>query len=181
MNPSLGQHQKWTIILISLATLVGCIYGQTGYRCYTCVSQENDLTCLNNPNQVIVGSPWTECDQEDGSGFGWCTIRRVEYTDMPGTIASFVRGCEKKEPPIQDDIRIDNQFTVFYRTCRSHLCNTGDGVDSLDTSNDVVSGPGSNRRPIIVLAENAALSSSIPPVQILALALGLLTVLIHFP
>ncbi|CAG7785679.1 unnamed protein product [Allacma fusca] len=82
MNPCLGQHQKWTITLL-LVTLVGCIHGQTGYRCYTCVSQENDMVCLNNPNQVIVGSPSTPCDQEDGSGFGWCTIRRVEYTDMP--------------------------------------------------------------------------------------------------
>ncbi|CAG7831511.1 unnamed protein product [Allacma fusca] len=57
----------------------------------------------------------------------------------------------------------------------------GDGVDSLDTSNDVVIGAGgSNRKPIIVPAEDAALPN-IPSMMTLLLLLALLSLVIHFP
>lgn len=52
-----------------------------GLICYTCVSTVNDLTCLNDPDKVVNGSPLTDCKKGE---LGCCTITRQEYLEEPG-------------------------------------------------------------------------------------------------
>jgi len=127
------QHQKWIIISVFFficANLIGCVNAKTGYKCYSCVTQNGNNVCLDNPSAVVEGAATVECDVENEDKFGWCTIVRQEYTNIPGEIVNFVRGCVKK-PPNLDGVYVDEQYTFIYSNCRSHLCNTGDGLEQI--------------------------------------------------
>lgn len=127
------QHQpKWittiSFFAVFCAILVGCVNGKTGFKCYTCVSQNDDKGCLENPGGVQEGSPTVECDQEENDDlFGWCTVVRQEYTDIPGKIAFLRRDCLRKQPPLEG-VYPDSQYTFYYYSCRTHLCNIGNGL-----------------------------------------------------
>lgn len=43
----------------------------------------NELTCVNDPDNVLNGSPVTDCDKGDR---GCCTIFRQEYVEEPGKL-----------------------------------------------------------------------------------------------
>ncbi|CAG7827637.1 unnamed protein product, partial [Allacma fusca] len=46
-------------------------------------------------------------------------------------LISLNRSCEKKPAFVNEAVMMDDYFITYYRVCRSHLCNFGDGRQSL--------------------------------------------------
>ena len=90
-------------------------------NCYTCVGNADDRTCEVAPEKVTTGAPYLPCKRK------YCTITRQEYTDNPGTVVQISRGCENALPHA-DGKEVTDEFTIYYWTCSSNLCNTGDGT-----------------------------------------------------
>lgn len=91
-------------------------------KCYKCVSQAGDNTCLEDPERVPITPNFEDCEG------GWCTTTRKEFTDIPGKIVHFTRDCAKKRPEFTDHIIHNAHYTTYYTTCRTVRCNSGDGL-----------------------------------------------------
>ncbi|XP_037083014.1 uncharacterized protein LOC119103537 [Pollicipes pollicipes] len=87
--------------------------------CYTCMGNQDDNTCLLAPEKEA--QPFMKCTRK------YCTIIREEYTENPGVAVTITRGCEVKLPH-PDGKEVTDQYTRYYWTCTSNLCNTGDGT-----------------------------------------------------
>jgi len=155
---------KWNTLVIFILVLwatslpLSTQAEPTGWKCFSCTAQKGDDPCVTDPGKVTNGNPTVGCDMEDGSGFGWCMIVRQEYTAIPGEVVSFTRLCVKTEPAIKDEVISDSESTFYYRTCRSHLCNAGSGLESLGP--DYGSGGSGGNNLIVVEPEsNSALST----------------------
>ncbi|XP_068228259.1 uncharacterized protein [Palaemon carinicauda] len=110
--------------------------GTKSIRCYTCVSTNNDLTCLNNPDDVAVGSPITDCMFAD-----CCTIFRQEYIEQPG-IVSFSRSCQPNCPKNGLYETEDSSFVTYQTYCTDPVCNIGSGDTKIDDKGDGDGGGG---------------------------------------
>lgn len=93
-------------------------------RCYTCVSMDNDLTCLNDPDSVTSSVPITECDME---GEVCCTIQRVNFIEDESKLQSFYRGCTDKCPKKDFEKVEDATYVTYTSACNTPECNVGPG------------------------------------------------------
>ncbi|ODM91689.1 hypothetical protein Ocin01_14990, partial [Orchesella cincta] len=111
-------------IAATILILIGSYIGSTqGLRmCYHCnATSESELSCVHNPSNVTDGE--ISCK-------GYCTIKRKEYVNFPLSLISLQRTCEK-HPQVFDAMVVEGYFKTYYRSCKSYLCNSGNGVDSL--------------------------------------------------
>ncbi|XP_066968176.1 uncharacterized protein [Macrobrachium rosenbergii] len=99
--------------------------GEKSIRCYTCVSTNGEMTCVNDPDNVPTGSPITDCKKE------CCTIFRQEYAESPG-IRSFSRSCQDNCPKNGMYLTEDASFKTYQTYCTEPLCNIGKGDTDLD-------------------------------------------------
>ncbi|XP_064106050.1 uncharacterized protein LOC135215390 [Macrobrachium nipponense] len=100
--------------------------GKKSIRCYTCVSTNGDMTCVDDPDNVPVGSPITNCDKD------CCTILRQEYIESPGSVRSFSRSCQDKCPKDGFSVTDDASFRTYQTYCTEPLCNKGKGDSDID-------------------------------------------------
>ncbi|CAH0667459.1 unnamed protein product [Chilo suppressalis] len=109
---------------IQLALVVFCciIYNTFGLRCYSCsyTSLESDRSCL----MARANTSTVECS------YRFCTIRRIEFLDPSGVVASFRRGCDQLPDYFNHEIT-DSTYRTFYRACTTDLCNIGNGIQSV--------------------------------------------------
>jgi len=112
-----------TLLLTLLAALLAVqqATGQAAVKnCYTCYGNAGDTTCLDSPEKVTQGAAYLPCKRK------YCTIVRQEYTSKPGVANEITRGCEMVLPGHGKSV--DDEFTTYYWTCTTNLCNTGDGT-----------------------------------------------------
>ncbi|KAK4876761.1 hypothetical protein RN001_009267 [Aquatica leii] len=94
----------------------------SGLKCYRCTATENDKDkrCITDPASVEENAI-TDCNKV------YCITVRVEYTDPKDKLQSMMRDCVDK--PIFLNETIENgPFRVYYRSCRTDLCNGGTGL-----------------------------------------------------
>ncbi|XP_042241508.1 uncharacterized protein LOC121879076 isoform X1 [Homarus americanus] len=115
--------------LVYFLALVVLVSLSEGLECYTCVSNMNDLTCVNNPSDVVNGSPITNCKQGDNM---CCTILRQEYLEEKGKVISFSRSCQKDCPKNGFHKLPDSTFMIYQTYCDTPKCNKGPGNKPLN-------------------------------------------------
>ncbi|KAF0297325.1 hypothetical protein FJT64_005213 [Amphibalanus amphitrite] len=116
--------QRLTLLVVALMAASPAWADNLGAsvkNCYTCVGNADDRTCEKAPEKVTSGAPYLPCKRK------YCTITRQEYTDNPGVVVQITRGCENSLPHA-DGKEVNDEFTMYYWTCTSDLCNTGDGT-----------------------------------------------------
>ncbi|XP_042885985.1 uncharacterized protein LOC122262110 [Penaeus japonicus] len=113
-------------LLLLLTALAAFLHHSEGsIQCYTCVSTVNELTCVNDPDNVLNGSPVTDCDKGDR---GCCTIFRQEYVEEPGKVISFSRGCQENCPSKMSTTEtVDASYRIYQTYCNTPKCNVGPG------------------------------------------------------
>ncbi|XP_018568715.1 uncharacterized protein LOC108908994 [Anoplophora glabripennis] len=96
------------------------VHRSAGLQCYTCstTEDESDTTCESDPASVTGGV--TDCDKK------YCVIVRVDYKDPRGKLASILRTCVDT-PTYLNEVIEDETHRVYYRSCRTDLCNSGSG------------------------------------------------------
>ncbi|XP_071546987.1 uncharacterized protein [Panulirus ornatus] len=139
-----------------------------GLMCYTCISTVNELTCLNDPDNVLNGSPTTDCQKGE---HGCCTILRQEYLEEPGKIVSFSRMCQENCP--RDGFsELPDSTSKFYQTyCSTPKCNIGPGNKSLSSIGQDGNGNGNIMN---IPGEGAASISSSVVLLVSAVAIAML-------
>ncbi|EFX89555.1 hypothetical protein DAPPUDRAFT_310546 [Daphnia pulex] len=110
------------ILLAVLAVLCSTAKGEI--LCYSCLSQGGaDDACITNP-AAVTNNPIVQCK------YKYCTIRRLEYKSDPGTIFSFLRGCE--DDPLPNGENNGEDIVVWAQSCNfADLCNVGDGLEEI--------------------------------------------------
>ncbi|XP_047481237.1 uncharacterized protein LOC125033617 [Penaeus chinensis] len=113
-------------LLLLACALAASVHNAAGnIQCYTCVSTVNELTCVNDPDNVLNGSPVTDCDKGDR---GCCTIFRQEYVEEPGKVISFSRGCQENCPSKMSTTEtVDASYRIYQTYCNTPKCNVGPG------------------------------------------------------
>ena len=73
---------------------------------------------------------------------------------IPGTIYSFLRGCE--EDPLPNGENASEDITVWAQSCNfADLCNVGDGLSEI-TKDSINKGTGGNSGNVIIIPASAA-------------------------
>ncbi|XP_028137804.1 uncharacterized protein LOC114332244 [Diabrotica virgifera virgifera] len=110
---------KSYVILFSI--LVFCVNKSTAFlKCYACSTTEDDADthCLDNPGSKDTDI--LECDKK------YCYVVRQDYKDPRGKLQSITRTCLDK-PTYSNKIIEDATHRIYFRACKSDLCNGGNG------------------------------------------------------
>ncbi|XP_046647045.1 uncharacterized protein LOC124337061 [Daphnia pulicaria] len=153
-------------ILFVAVLVVLCSIAKGEILCYSCVSQGGaDDACVTNPAAVTANTPIVKCK------YKYCTIRRLEYASDPGTIFSFLRGCE--DEPLPNGENPGEDIVVWAQSCNfADLCNVGDGLEEI-TPESMAGGGGDNSNVIIVPASASSLMIEKIPLVITVLLVAL--------
>ncbi|XP_046431666.1 uncharacterized protein LOC124185200 [Neodiprion fabricii] len=120
-----------TTILFVIAVFTSRQQYAYGLRCYVCDSTSSSSSCISDPDFS------TTCN------YKYCTIYRRELAEPTGLVTAFYRACE--DNPLYLNTEVQTPFAkTYYRACTSNLCNVGNGVAEVTSSNVEIITAGDN-------------------------------------
>lgn len=103
-------------------------------------------------------------------------LRIIFFHLVAGEVNTFYRGCEEK-PDYLNDVIVDEQFKTYFRSCKTSLCNTGDGIKNIGGGGDGPNkDPGAEGSLVVPGIGAAAVASATFLLVILSALLGHLLV-----